>query len=163
MYRPLVKVGAALVSAARNLLSASPLSLSLRNGKASPLKFEPAPTRSMTTFGYSPAISICIRASSPMIDWCIRTQLKKLPSPRMVSSRAAVSSIDSLTAIPSEPGLWGSFSWASRPVGVFPDGVHCCPGGAGRVVELSDSLSAWIPGLDQTGLVGEDHGLGSIV
>jgi len=53
---------------------------SRRNGNAIPPKFEPPPTQPITISGYSPDISICFRASSPITVWCMRTWFRTLPN-----------------------------------------------------------------------------------
>ena len=73
VYSPLVRVGQAAGSTAMIRVPRPLRRFSRMNGNAMPPKFEPPPAQPMTMSGYSPAMSICLSASSPMTVWCRRT------------------------------------------------------------------------------------------
>ena len=81
----------------------------------SPAKFEPPPAQAMIRSGSSPAISICLIASSPTTLWWSRTWLRTEPRLYFVSSRVAASSTASLIAMPRDPGLSGCSARTARP------------------------------------------------
>ena len=90
---------------------------SRRKGKAIPEKLEPPPTQPMTTSGYSPAMSICLRTSSPITVWCSSTWCSTEPRPYFFAPlETAATSTASEMAIPSEPGFSGSSAQHLAPV-----------------------------------------------
>ena len=92
------------------------------NGKAIPPKLLPPPKHAITVSGYSPAISICFSASSPMMVWCRATWLSTEPRVYLQCGVVVASSIASLIAVPSEPGCIGSRVIMSFPARVDIDG-----------------------------------------
>jgi hypothetical protein len=99
------------------------LRFSRMKGKQIPAKFDPPPTQPTTTSGYSPAISICWRASCPITVWCNRTWLRTLPREYLASSFPTASSTASEMAMPRDPGESGCSSKIFRPACVRSVGL----------------------------------------
>ena len=103
--------------------------LCLMNGNASPLKLEPPPKQAIIVSGYSPAISICFSASSPITVWCRDTWLSTEPKAYLQLGVVIANSMASDIAVPKEPLQWGSFVSMSLPARVDIEGlaVTCAP------------------------------------
>src|SRR4028118_1788480 len=114
-------------------VSLLPLRFSRIKGKAMPPKFEPPPTQPTTTSGYSPASSICSRASWPITVWWSRTWLSTLPREYLASSFLAASSTASEMAMPKEPGESGCSARMSRPAWGRAGGRARAPAPSGSV------------------------------
>ena len=69
----------------------------------------------MRMSGFSPAISICSRASSPTTVWWRSTKSNTDPREYFVSLLVTTSSIASEMAMPSEPGCSGSSARSCLP------------------------------------------------
>ena len=67
----------------------------------------------------------CLRASSPITVWCMRTWFSTLPSAYLVSALPPAASTASLIAMPRLPGESGSSASTFRPAFVARDGLGC--------------------------------------